>query len=168
MKLTIITFALLSIFFSESCVNPFAPGLEPKSISDVCPPLSETDGIFCTFSNAYAFKDTSLYSSILGDNFTFIYRDYENSVDVTWGHDDEMRTTYGLFNNAQQLSLIWNTIVSQNISEFDATILRAFTLSITFNPSDIIRIEGYANIKLKRPAISKPWKIVQWRDESNF
>ncbi|MBS4027235.1 MAG: hypothetical protein KGZ58_01250 [Ignavibacteriales bacterium] len=167
MKFFVTLFILLSCF-SLHCKNPFAPGLNTELSQGVCPPLTEVEGVFCTFRNAYSFKDTTMYSSLLADNFTFLFRDYDNGVDVTWGRDDEMRSTYGLFANAQQLTLIWNTFVSQNITTVDATILRAFTLSITFNPSDIIRIDGYANIKMQRDDKTKPWKIVQWRDESNF
>ncbi len=109
-----------------------------------------------------------MYASLLSDNFTFVYRDYDNGVDVSWGRDDEIRSTHGLFSNAQQLNLVWNAVISQNLDSTSATILRAFNLTITFNPSDIIRIDGYANIKLRRATKKSYWKIAQWRDESNF
>jgi len=159
---------LLSLV-SFRCFNPFAPGLDTEPSQGVCPPQTEVDGVFCSFRNAYSFKDTILYSSIIADDFMFLYRDYDRGIDVSWGRDDEMRTTYGLFSNAQQFSLIWNAVISRsgNGTGTDTSILRAYTLSITFNPSDIIRIEGYANVKMQRDE-NRKWKIIQWRDESNF
>jgi hypothetical protein len=37
-----------------------------------------------------------------------------------------------------------------------------------FNPSNIERVDGYANLTFERSRISDPWKIVRWRDESNY
>ena len=61
-------------------------------------------------------------------------------ADVSWGRDEEMRVTYGLFENAQKLDLIWNNIIA--ISDDSSNIIRSFNLTITFNPSDVIFIDG--------------------------
>lgn len=160
-------FSFCFILLFGSC-NPFAPSLDGEPSQNLFSDLTKTENIFHTFRNAYTFKDTTMYASLLADNFNFVYRDYDNGVDVSWGRDDEMRSTYGLFNNAQQLNLVWNAIITQNLDTTSATILRAFNLTITFNPSDILRIDGYANIKLHRATKNSFWKITQWRDESNF
>jgi hypothetical protein len=47
-------------------------------------------------------------------------------------------------------------------------VVRGFTLPLVFNPSDIERIDGYANLIFERTRVSDPWRIVRWRDESNF
>jgi hypothetical protein len=170
-----ITAMLHCIIFSSLCViifcsgcNPFAPALKEGTTQNQFSDLTQTENVFRTFRNAYTFKDTALYASLLSDNFTFVFRNYDIGVDVSWGRDDEMRSTQGLFSNAQQLHLVWNAIISQNLDTTNATILRAFNLTITFNPSDILRIDGYANIKLRRATKKSFWKILQWRDESNF
>jgi hypothetical protein len=151
------------------CMNPFAPCRDDSPAESLCDPMT-VDGIFRCFSTAYSFRDTTLYGQLLHPDFVFIYRNYEIGVDVSWGRDDEMRTTYGLFQNAQKLDLIWNNILSVNedTSGLSTNVVRGFNLTITFNPSDIERIAGYANLVLQRADRSSPWAILQWRDESNF
>jgi hypothetical protein len=160
---------VLALAFAQaSCVNPFAPKLDTELSSQTCVDLTKTEDVFCVFRNAYAFKDTTLYGSILDPEFTFIYTDYDRGVDVTWGRADEMRSSYGLFQSVQSLTLTWNDELSSEGSDTARTIIRGFNLTVTFNPSDVTRIDGYANLKFARPTISAPWKIVRWRDESNY
>jgi hypothetical protein len=107
-------FPLIAGFFSLTCLNPFAPGWDNEAGQQICPNLTEVEGVFCNFKNAYSFKDTTIYGSLLSQNFTFIFRDYDRGIDVSWGRDDEMRTTYGLFQSAQSLSIIWNNIIAES------------------------------------------------------
>jgi hypothetical protein len=109
-----------------------------------------------------------LYGDLLAGNFSFVFRDYEQGIDITWGRDEELRTTYGLFQTAQRLDLIWNNIVSTSTDSTRLNILRGFNLTVTFNPSDIERVDGYANLTLERARSTDPWMIIGWRDESNF
>ncbi len=111
------------------------------------------------------FKDTTIYGGLINSNYSFIYRDYDLSVDVSWGRDDDMRVTYGLFQNSQRLDLIWNNIVS--MAEDSTNIIRSFNLTITFNPTDIINVDGRVNLDLEKND-KGVWKIVNWIDESNF
>ncbi len=126
------------------------------------------NGIFQCFQTAYTFRDTTSYGQLLTSDFVFVYRDYELGIDVTWGRDDDMRTSYGLFRNAQKLDLIWNNIVSTSQDSTTVNVVRSFNLTITFNPTDIERIDGYANLTFSRTAPDQPWRISRWRDESNF
>ena len=157
----------LLVFIVSSCVNPFAPeidenlGFEGGLISD----QKSVDGIFKNFQYAYTFKDTLIYSGILDRDFLFTFRDYNLGVDVTWGRDEEMKVTYGLFQNTQRLDLIWNNIIS--MTGDSSAIVRSFNLTITFNPTDIIYVDGRVNLELKKDNLDK-WKIVRWTDESNF
>ena len=151
-----------------ACVNPFAPKLDTELSSKVCTDLTKTDDVFCVFRNAYSFKDTTLYGSILAPDFTFIYTDYDLGADIAWGRTEEMRSSYGLFQSVQSLTLTWNNELVSQGTDTVRTIVRGFNLTVTFNPSDVTRIDGYANLTLARPTISDPWKIVRWRDESNY
>jgi hypothetical protein len=153
------------LLVAGGCLNPFAPGLDTSPAEATCNPRS-VEGLFRCFQAAYTFRDTILYGQLLNPNFIFVYRDYELMIDVSWGRADEMRATNGLFQNAQRLDLIWNNIIS--ISPDSTNVVRGFNLTITFNPNDIERIDGYANLTLERPRASDPWTIVRWRDESNF
>lgn len=155
--------APLSLVVFLSC-NPFAPALDTSPAAASCDPTT-IDGVFRCIQVAYTFRDTTVYGPLLADEFVFVYRDYENGgIDVTWGRDTELRTTYGLFQNAQRLDLIWNNIISSAVDSARTTIIRGFNLTITFNPSDVARVDGYANIAFD----SNTKKIIRWRDESNF
>ncbi|MBM4170655.1 MAG: hypothetical protein FJ214_02145 [Ignavibacteria bacterium] len=154
------------ITICNNCLNPFAPsidenlGSEKGLISD----QKTIEGVFQNFQYVYTFKDTLIYSQLLDKNFSFIYRDYDKGVDVSWGRDEEMKVTYGLLQNTQRLDLIWNNIISMTS---DSThIVRSFNLTIAFNPTDIIFVDGRVNLELKKS--ENKWKIFRWIDESNF
>lgn len=161
---------LCALFFG--CDNPFAPKLD-TSLSEATSILgdqTQVEGVFQNFRQAYAFRDSTIYGQLLAPNFIFIYRDYEKNVDVFWGRDDEIRSTYGLFQNVQRLDLVWNTIIALNMESdsLKATITRNFNLTVTFTANDIVRVDGYANWTLERNQTTEIWKITRWRDESNF
>lgn len=148
------------------CKNPFAPALDEAGSNNasVISDLSSVDGVFKNIQYAYTFKDTTIYGSVISNGFNFSYRDYSLGFDVSWGRDEEMKATYGLFQNAQRLDLIWNNIVL--ISGDSTNIVRSFNLTITFNPTDIEIIDGKVNLLLERN--SNKWQIVRWTDESNY
>ena len=151
----------------NSCINPFSPSIDENLGSNEGLIINQTDigGVFQNFQYAYTFKDTLIYGQVLDKNFTFTYRDYDLGADVSWGRDDEMKVTNGLFQNSQRLDLIWNNIVSMT---GDSTrIIRSFNLTITFNPTDIIYVDGRVNLTLAKDENNK-WKILRWADESNF
>lgn len=156
------------LFLLAGCDNPFAPKLD-ENIGKNNSPISDQSSIAGVFQNlqySYTFKDTTIYGGLLNSEFTFVYRDYEQGFDVSWGRDEEMRVTNGLFQNSQQLDLIWNNIIS--ISEDSTNIIRSFNLTITFNPTDIIRVDGRVNLRLKKISESGRWQITRWVDESNY
>jgi hypothetical protein len=160
---------LLGLFLF-ACTNPFAPKLD-ENIDGSGPPISDQttiEGLFQNFQYAYSFKDTLIYGSLISQDFTFTYRDYEQGYDVNWGRDEEMRTTNGLFQNSQRLDLIWNNIVLSTIDSLNATVVRTFNLNITFNPTDVVRIDGRVNVSLQQDALTKKWYMTRWIDESNF
>ncbi|MDI6765927.1 MAG: hypothetical protein QME52_03790 [Bacteroidota bacterium] len=168
MKNILINLIWMSSFLSLSCINPFAPKLEKEFGAEMCNDLSNLENVFCTFRNAYTFKDTALYGSLIDPYFTFRYRDYDRGIDITWGRDDEMRTTAGLFQSVQSLSLVWNKEIKLREEDTVLTIVRGFNLTITFNPADIEHVGGYANMTFVRPKKADAWKLYTWQDESNF
>lgn len=149
-----------------SC-NPFAPELDVNlgSGGSLITDQKTIDGVFQNFQYAYSFRDTLIYSQLLNRDFTFSYRDYDLGADISWGRDEEMRVSSGMFQNTQRLDLTWNNIISMTT---DSThVVRSFNLTITFNPTDIIFIDGRANLTLEKDASMK-WRIKHWIDESNF
>lgn len=125
------------------------------------------DGVFQNFQYAYTFRDTSIYGDLISPNFVFTYHDYDNGYDVSWGRDEEMKTTYGLFQNSQNLNLIWNNIVLSTQDSTSANIIRGFNLTITFSPTDVVTLNGRVNMSLVKASNNK-WLITNWVDESNF
>jgi hypothetical protein len=151
------------------CVNPFAPRLNTSSQgSSILGDQHTTDGVFQNFKQAYSFKDTTIYGKLIASDFIFTYHDYDQGVDVFWGRDDEMRTTYGLFQNTDQLDLVWNNTISETGDSLKLDITRGFNLVVTFNPNDVVYIDGYADLTLERPTSNDIWQISEWMDESNF
>lgn len=161
---------VLTCLLLVGCFNPFAPGFDesgsptPSILAD----QTTIEGVFQNFRHSYAFKDTTIYSRLLAANFVFVWRDFERGLDVSWGRDEEMRTTHGLFLNVQNLNLVWNNVISFAGDSLKSSVTRGFNLTITFNPNFIERIDGYANLTLERRGIGDIWKITRWRDESNF
>jgi len=152
--------------------NPFAPGLDTTSDGEdsILGDPTTIDGVFQNMKYAYTFRDTTIYGQLLNSDFVFVYRDYDRGVDISWGRDEEMRTTNGLFRNVQRLDLVWNNIISVSVDSTNTAsdVSRNFNLTVTFNPGDILRVEGYASLALARPASDAPWLIMRWRDVSNF
>ncbi|MCW8849147.1 MAG: hypothetical protein OQJ81_04140 [Melioribacteraceae bacterium] len=163
----ILPFGLITILLS-SCINPFAPKLDNElgSGTSLISDQKDIEGIFQNLQYAYTFKDTTIYSGLLNNKFTFTYRDYEEEIDKAWGRDEEMRITHSLFNNAERLDLIWNNIVA--ITSDSTNVVRGFNLTITFNPTDVIFVDGRVNLQLSKANTSKKWQIITWIDESNF
>lgn len=157
--------------FLPAC-NPFAPGLDLSvgGSSSLLGDQSTIDGVFQNVRYAYTFRDTTIYGQAVGGDFLFTFRDYERGVDVTWGRDEEMRVTSALFQNAQRLDLVWNNLLSLSVDSSNtlANVSRNFTLTVTFNPGDIVRADGYSTLTLTRPAPTDAWMIQRWRDDSQF
>jgi len=162
----LLSLILITIF---GCDNPFSPKADFSSInnSGMISDLSTTDGVFQNMQYAYNFKDTTIYGGLLDPNFIFSYHDYDQQFDVSWGRTEEMKVTYGLFDNTERLDLIWNNIILSTQDSLNANIVRGFNLTITFNPNDILRIDGRVNLSLSKNKVGK-WQIVKWLDESNF
>ncbi|NCQ17015.1 MAG: hypothetical protein COZ80_01720 [Ignavibacteria bacterium CG_4_8_14_3_um_filter_37_9] len=153
----------------SGCNNPFAPSLDKsESTGSAIGDLTKIEGVFQNLQYAYTFRDTSIYGRMLSDNFLFSYRDYDLSFDISWGREEEMKVTHGLFQNAERLDLIWNNIIASTEDSSEANIVRGFNLTITFNPTDIVRVDGRVNLNLKKESTSGKWKLTRWIDESNF
>ena len=169
MKRKLLIFFIFSFFFVITGCNPFAPKFsEGTSSSSTISDLKTVDGVFQNMQYAYTFKDTLIYGEFIAQDFVFTYRDYDQGFDVSWGREDEMRATNGLFQNSQRIELIWNNIVLSTVDSTNANIIRSFNLTITYNPTDIDRADGRVNLSLRKNSNTGKWQIVRWIDESNF
>ncbi len=173
---TMVAFVIPLLMSFLSC-NPFAPGLDDSSggTSSLLSDQKSIDGVFQNLKYAYTdanmTRDTTIYGQLFDGNFIFLYPDYDRGgVEVSWGREEEMRTTYGLFHSVQRLDLLWNSIIdSTSIDSYttEASISRGFNLTVTFNAGDIVRVDGYATLQLIRKGVQDPWMIVRWHDDSN-
>ena len=165
-NITNLTLFIVVAAFIASCVNPFAPRLDLNSSeSGLISDRKDIEGVFKNLQYSYTFKDTTIYGELLNPDYNFSYRDYDLGADISWGRDEEMKVTYGLFENTEKLDLIWNNVVS--LSEDSTNVIRSFNLTITFNPTDIVLVDGRVNLTLQKDK-NKKWRIVRWVDESNF
>lgn len=169
--LTAIFISLLFIIIisNQGCVNPFAPGLADVSgVEDIIGDQRTVEGLFQNFRYSYMFKDTLVYGSLLADDFRFIFRDFDKGIDESWGRDEDMRTTFRLFQATQSLDLNWNDVVTTVGDTVLQDISRGFNLTVIFSPTDVVTVFGRVNLRITRENTQTPWKISQWRDESNF
>ena len=161
---------IVLLFFTlgvlTSCENIFSPSLDESGSTSIISDQMTVDGVFNNFKYAYTFKDTSVYSGLLTDDFLFTYKDYESGFDVSWDKPTEMRTTSRLFQNSQKTDIIWNNVTVYLGDSLNVNVKRGFNLTVTFNPSDVVRLFGFADMNLSRPDINSPWRIKKWRDES--
>jgi hypothetical protein len=160
---------VLLLAIAAGCTNPFAPALNENPAEDaVLGDQTTIEGVFRNFRYAYTFKDTVVYGKLLHNDFTFIFRNYEKGVDESWGREEDMISTSRFFQASQNLDLIWNDVVIAIGDSLVQDISRGFNLTIVFDPTDIVTITGRANFRLMREHSDDVWKIIRWRDESNY
>jgi hypothetical protein len=161
--------AVMMTMFTGGCDNPFAPRkVERTQTAAGLGDQSTIDGVFQNFRYSYLTKDTLVYGRLLDTNFTFIFRDYDKGIDKSWGRDQDMIATAGLFRSCESLDLIWNNVVSSVGDSLVRDISRGFNLTITFSASDIVFLQGRVNLRIFRAKSTDVWMIQRWRDESNF
>jgi hypothetical protein len=151
--------------------NPFSPAYDENldsgsSLSD----LTTVEGVFKNFQYAYTFQDTIIYGQLISQDFIFSFRNFnEDQVfDDSWGREEEMLTTYGMFQNTQSVSLIWNNVILSTEDSLTATVVRGFNLTVTLNPTNIYRVDGRVNMALAKNPDTGKWAITRWVDESDF
>jgi len=160
--------SILLVSHLVGCFNPFSPKIDnTQSVENIITDQKTVEGFFQNFKYAYTFKDTTIYGQLLAENFVFIYFDYDLELDVSWDRVTDMKTTYGLFTNTQDLKLVWNNIVLQEGDSLDVVVKRSFNLSIIFNPNDVISFYGFVDMTLTRPTSDDKWRIKRWRDLTN-
>lgn len=165
---TLIIVVITSILLLQTCVNPFAPKIVDIETENILSDQKSIEGVFENFRYAYMFKDTVVYGKLLADDFVFVFRNYDKGVDVSWGRSEDMISTYRLFNATQNIELLWNNVLTPSGDSLLVEVSRGFTLTIIFNPADIVKIQGRAIFRLKRNDTNSPWLITLWRDESNY
>jgi hypothetical protein len=152
-----------------ACLNPFAPAYRAGDPSeDLLGDPRTIEGFFTRFRNAYELRDIRLYEALLDSDFVFIYYDFDTGTERTWGFSTELKTTGGLFQAAENLRLSWRQILQLQEDSLQARVVRQFTLTVLLRQGDVFRGEGNVNFTLRRPHKQAPWRLLRWRDESQF
>jgi hypothetical protein len=169
-EMSLLKYILPVLFITHfiGCFNPFSPKIDnTQSNENIITDQKTVEGLFQNFKYAYTFKDTTIYGQLLAEDFVFIYFDYDLEVDVSWDRVTDMKTTYGLFTNTQDLKLVWNNIVYEEGDSLNVDVKRSFNLSIIFNPNDVISFYGFVDMTLSRASSEDKWRIRRWRDLTN-
>jgi hypothetical protein len=169
MRAQLIVLVLLSaLALATQACNPFSPKIDDgPSVSSFGDPTT-VDGYFKEFRYAYQFKDTTFYATLLANDFTFSYRNYDRGLDLGWGRDEEVRTTSGLFQSSESLNLLWGNVLDSSGTATTFDISRTYSLDVTYNGADVQHVDGRAIFHLIRDAPGLPWKAERWRDESTL
>lgn len=153
-----------------SC-NPFAPSYDEEGLltKNLLGDRNTIDGLFVYFKNAYELRDTSIYSQLFTDDFTFTYFDFDQNANVNWDKGEEMALTWNLFRSVNTITLDWNFYVQKDsLDELNAQVIRAFNLTIVEDENTIHQSAGRARLNLRRNVPTDPWQISYWFDDSDF
>lgn len=162
-------FGFGGLLLQLGCSNPFAPKLiEGENTFPILSDQRTVEGVFQNFRYAYVFQDTLVYSRLLDDNFSFVYRNYDIGADVSWGKEQDLKATFGLFQAASTIELIWSETYLTIEDSIETNVQRGFSLTIVFSTNDVVRLQGKANFKLIYDKLNSVWKIIYWRDETYF
>jgi hypothetical protein len=163
--------AIIALLIGLAACNPFAPALEEgDEFDDLMGDPRTIEGFFTAFKYAYELRDINLYQSLLDSSFVFIYYDLESGVEREWRFAQDVESTRRLFNRANNIQLTWNQIIARD--EFEegrrAQVVRSFDLLIGLAGSEAMRGSGNVNFLLTRRDTTNAWRLLQWRDESEF
>lgn len=155
----VVTLAVLA------CLNPFAPEIGEIAIDPdlVLTEQQSPDEVMSNFRYAYILKDSLVYRDLLDDEFVFVWRDHDNDQFVSWGKEEDIKTTSGIFNAFNVINLVWNSTnyLVYTSDSTEAEMSKQFILTLG---SDI-RITGDAQFFFRKLE-SGVWKIIRWVDKS--
>jgi len=166
---------LVSLLILAMCFNPFAPKLEDSDRSGLIITGQTTpDEVLQNFKYAYVFKDSVLYADLLDSSFVFMYFDPNQEPSgriVSWGRNEDLKTTGRLFRNFNLIDLVWNTTILDTIySENDNSRAESFkTFNLTLvKENESLNITGIAIFYFKKCDYDNKWRITLWKDESDL
>ena len=161
---------LATVFLFLAGCNPFAPSLtDDLGCSAIITEQLSPQEVMTNFKFAYNFKDSLVYSDLIDSSFIFISKDFSTNpvTDLTWGRDDELRSTSGLFRNFSILRLDWNATIYELFTNNDSSqveLKQSFLLTLNFGV-DPTTYRGEAIFTLVKKGSGR-WKIIRWEDSN--
>ena len=161
--------ALFALLLFVCCVNPFAPKLTRSLESGdlIVTDQRSPEEVMQNFRIAYIFRDSLLYSNQLDSSFLFLYLDPYTGQLNSWGREDDLKSTGGMFRHFQLVDLVWNSILFSWHNEVSGEIGQSFNLTLIGDDGSDYKMTGRAVFSLRKCADDK-WRITQWKDESDF
>lgn len=90
---------------------------------------------------------------------------------VSWGRDEDMKTTGRLFRNFNLIDLVWNTTILDTIypvnNDSCAESYTTFNLTLV-KENESLNITGIAIFYFRRCDFDDKWRITLWKDESDL
>jgi hypothetical protein len=165
------SWAVLLAAAGGTCVNPFAPRLGQGGEEELLVTGQRTpEEVLQNFDYAYTFKDSLLYADLLDSSFVFVYYDPSASPGgrfESWGRDVDLRTTARLFRAFDIIDLSWGSTMYQMVQGDEAELSKTFRLSLV-SPEGDFHVSGNAVFTFRRCPSDGKWRIVRWKDESEF
>lgn len=154
------------VFICVAGCNPFAPSLtDDLGGAGTLTNQATPQDVMTNFEISYDTKNIVAYGDLIDSSFIFISKDFSTNpvTDLTWGRDDELRSTEGLFNNFNILRLDWNgTIYEIYPDSATAELKQSFLLTLG-SGIDVPTYSGEALFTLIKKNSGK-WKILRWED----
>ena len=166
MKYAISIFVIVVCLITQSCFNPFAPVSGELEGELILREQLTPDDVLSNFQISYLEKDTLIYANLLDRDFTFRYRDPElGGTWFSWGRDDELITTTGLFSAFNTFDLVWlstDTLFYINDDSLEVEMVKSLILTI----DQEFTFRGDAIFTFRREDKEDIWRIVFWQDET--
>lgn len=164
-------FLFFIMIFYSGCFNPFAPELTNSlETSDMIVTAQQSpDEVLQNFKLAYTFRDSLLYSNVLDTSFLFVYFDPNEGSSgrfISWGREDDLSTTGGLFRHFQVIDLVWNATLYEILEDDTGELSKGFSLTLVGEESDY-KLSGRAVFSFKK-CQDNVWRITRWKDESDI
>jgi hypothetical protein len=160
------------LLYLTTC-NPFAPSITDENVGSslILTDQRTPQEVMTNFAFAYNFKDSLVYSDIIDSTFLFTSRNFATNpvTPLSWGRDDELKATAGLFRNFEILRLDWSGTISEIYETQDSVqvdLSQGFLLTLNLG-IDATSFKGIARFTLRKD-YSGRWKIIRWEDESFF
>lgn len=163
--------AAAAVAISVAACNPFAPSaVEGDPFGDLLGDPKTVEGFFTNFRNAYEIRDIALYEPLLDSAFVFTYHDFDAQIDREWRFSQEIESTRRLFQNTTFARLQWNQILSQDefANGLQTRVVRSFNIAISLTTGEDFQTDGNVNFVLVRSDSVSNWRLLSWRDESEF
>lgn len=164
---------IIYVWLLLHCTNPFAPkAIKSLKLDQLITDQKTPEDVLTNFKFAYTFKDSTLYSNLVDTLFEFEFYDpnYGSSgADRTFNRDDDLAATGSLFRNFDIIDLTWNSTIYSMIDSTTNTaeISKSFRLSL-INQNTTFNITGNAIFTFKRRTKDGIWRIIHWKDNSEY